>query len=418
MSTSRGFGDASIASATRCDDFPRRLTRSQRSRLIKSTRKLTKLLGENPMPSVNLPLASPISSPRKKYREGNAAALYSPILSTTKKLARVALDHLQTGHRRDPDAKSQWEDMGSIKSGPATLPHGSDWRPVLILQPESNLESEIDGYISYVSSGEPSPSLSSLRKRPSSLVSISTSKSCLHSPPPEYEKWNEEREVRHRRKRFAKLARFLGERIPPDLLLPKPGSAKPNRGSPRRRRFLPSLVPPVPPVIPLIRAEETPTSRQETPLSSSPPCSLMDSPRHTSVEKTVEVFETNDSEPTSSSTDAAPSHPLAQAHFPSRRESSISLFHEHSAQSCANGYFEVDDHIYVVSSEDGKGLESYPILGSSRSESRSAFLRLRPSTSSPEPGAVSHRSERRQGWSGEWNAPNMQDVISKLRDLR
>jgi len=368
------------------------------------------------MPSVNLPLASPISSPRKSRREGNAAALYSPILSMTKKLARVALDHLQTGHHRDPDTHCQWEDMGSIKSGPATLPHGSGWTPVLVLQPESNFEAEIDGYISYVSSGAPSPSLSSLGKRPSSLFSISTSKSCLHSPP-ECEKWNEEWELRHRRKRFAKLARFLGERIPPDLLLPNPGSAKPNRGSPRRRRFLPSLVPPVPPVIPPTRAE-TPTLQQETPLSSSRPCSLVDCPRHTSVEEPVEVFEANDSEPTSSGTGAAPSHPLAQAHFSSRSESSISLFHEHSTQSCTNGYFEVDDHIYAVSSEDGKGPESYPVLGSPRSESRSAFLRLRPSTSSPEPGAVSHRSERRQGWSGEWNAPNMQDVISKLRDLR
>jgi hypothetical protein len=261
----------------------------------------------------------------------------------------------------------------------------------------------------------PSPSLSSLRKPPSSLFSISTSKSYIH-PTPESEKWIEEREVRHRRKRFAKLARFLGERIPPDLLLPKQESAKPSGGSPRRRRFLPSLVPPFPSVIPPIRAE-TPTSRQGTPLSISPPCSLVECPRPPSVEKTVEVFEAN--EPTSSSTDAASSHPLAQAHFPSRSDSSISLFHEHSTQSCTNGYFEVDDHINAVSSEDGKGPESSPImLVPPRSESRSAFLRLRPSTSSPEPGAVSYRSERRQGWSGEWNAANMQDVISKLRDLR
>jgi len=365
------------------------------------------------MPSVNLPLASPISSPRK-CREGNAAALYSPILSMPKKLARVALDHLQMVYRRDPDTNCQWEDMGSIKSGPATLPHGSGWSSVLVLQPESNLESEIDGYISYVSSSVPSPSLSSLRKRASSLFSISTSKSCLHSPP-EGEKWNEEREARHRRKRCAKLARFLGERIPPDLLLPKPGSAKSNRGSPRRRRFLRSLVPPVPPVIPPIRTE-TPTLQQETPLSISPPCSLVDCPRPTSVEKTVEDFETND--PTSSSTDAAPSHPLAQAYLPSHSESSISLFHEHSTQSFTNGYFEVDDHINAVSPEDEKEPESYPMLVPPRSESRTAFLHLRPSACSPEPGAVSHRSERRQGWSGEWNAPNMQDVISKLRDLR
>jgi len=409
MSTSRSFGDAST---TRCDDFPRRLTRSQRSQLIKSTRKLTKLLGENPMPSVNLP--SPISSSRKKCREGNAAALYSPILSMTKKLAR-ALDPLQMANRRDPGTNCQWEDMGGTRLGPPTLPHGGGWPPVLVLQTESNFESEIDGYISHVSSRVPSPSLCSSRKRPSSLLSISTSKSCLHSPP-ECEKWKEEREAHHRRKRFAKLARFLGERIPPDLLLPKPGSVKPNRASPRRRRFLPSLVPPVPPVIPPLRAE-SPILQQETPLSISPPCPLVGSLRPTSVGRTVEIFETN--EFTSSTTpDAAPPHPLAQEHLRSHNEPSIYSSYEHSTQPRINGYFEVGGHVDAVSSEDEKEPESYPLLVPPRSESRLAFLRLRPSASSPEPGAVSHRRERRQGWSGEWNSANMQDVISKLRDLR
>ena len=360
------------------------------------------------MPSVNPP--SPVSSPQGKRREGNAAALYSPILSMTKKLARAALDPLKMAYHRDPDPHRQRKDMDSTK----TLPRGSGWSPVLVLQPESDFESEIGANISYVSSRVPSPSLSSLRKRPSSLFSISTSKSCLHSPL-DCEKWNEEREARHRRKRFAKLARFLGERIPPDLLLPQPGSAKPNRGSPRRRRFLPSLIPPVPPVIPPIRAE-SPTLQQGTPLSISPPCSLAGYPRPTSVEKTVEVFESN--EPTSSKTDAAPSHPLAQEHLRSHSESSISLSHEHPTQPRTNGYSEVDDHVDAMSSEDGNERESYPLLVSPRSESRLAFLRLRPSSSSPEPSAVSHRSERRQGWSGEWNAASMQDVVSKLRDLR
>ena len=412
MSTSRSFGDTPT---TRCDDLPRRLTRSQRSRLIKSTRKLTKLLGENPMPSVNSP--SPISSPQKKCQEGNAAALYSPILSITKKLARVARDPRKMAYHRESDTNYQWEDTGNAKSGPATLPRGSGsgWPPVLVLHPESNFESEIDGCISYVSSRVPSPSLCSLRKRPSSLFSVSTSKSCLHSPL-ECEKRKEEREASHRRKRFAKLARFLGERIPPDLLLPKPGSTKSNRGSPRRRRFLPSLVPPVPPVIPPIRAE-SPILRQEMPLSISPPRSLVGGcSRPTSVEKPVEVFETN--EPTSPSTDAAPSHPLAQEHLRSHSESSISSSHEHSTRPRTNGHFEVDDNVDAASREDGKEPESYPLLVPPRSESRLAFLRIRASTPSPEPGTFSHRRERRQGWSGEWNAPNMQDVISKLRDLR
>jgi hypothetical protein len=84
-------------------------------------------------------------------------------------------------------------------------------------------------------------------------------------------------------------------------------------------------------------------------------------------------------------------------------------------------YFEVDDHVDTVSVslEDGKEPEDSPLMVSPpRSESRLAFLRLRSATPSPEPRVYSHRSERRQGWSGEWNVASMQDVISKLRDLR
>lgn|SRR6266850_864480 len=385
------------------EDFPE-LTPSQRSRRVKSARKLMKILGENPMPHFDmLSPMSPISSPRKKSRKGSAATLYTPILSVTKKLVRVALEPLQVVYRRDSD--TEWEDTGSSKSGPADLSQGFGRSPVLFYQTEPRLESDIDDHTSYVSTQIPSPSASSFRKRPSSLFSISTSRSFLPSPP-DWEKWKEEREARHRRRRVSKLARFLGERIPPDLVLPKPKS---NIGSPRRR-FPPLITSPITPVVPSMQSE-SPTSQQGTPLSLSPPSSLAEGPRP-GVEKTVEFFETT--EPRPSSPDAAPS-------WHSHREPSISLPHDGSMQPRPDSYFEVDDHVDTVSVslEDGKEPEDSPLMVSPpRSESRLAFLRLRSAAPSPEPRVYSHRSERRQGWSGEWNVASMQDVISKLRDLR
>jgi len=178
------------------------------------------------------------------------------------------------------------------------------------------------------------------------------------------------------------------------------------------RRFLPPPTPPVPPIIPPARAESL-TSQQGSPRSLSPSSSLADGPQP-AIETTVEVFETT--EPPSSSSDA---RQLAQGHRRSHSESSISSSHERSMQPGTDEYFETDDHIDAISSEGTKESESGPLLSPPpRSESRLGFLRLRAASPSPEPSAVSHRSERRQGWSGEWNAASMQDVISKLRDLR
>ncbi|KAI0002432.1 hypothetical protein BJV74DRAFT_599277 [Russula compacta] len=388
------------------------LSHSQHSRLVKSTRKVTKLLGENPGPQVNL--SSTASIPRKQSWESNIAAKCSPILSVTRKLARAALDPLQKICRRDPDTDS--ESMCSCKSGAAemtTLSHESSLSSSPVLQPESHFEPEMDDYASPISPQAPSPTASLLRKRRFSLASIST-KSLLLSQA-EWEKWKEEREAHRCRKRFAKLARHLGEGIPPDLVLPKPEFAKPtvSRASSRRRRLLAALVPPVRPVIP--RQEgESPTSEQETPVSISPPSTLSDVPGP-AVEKTVEVFRSN--KHASLSADAELPSQFARRRWHSQSEFSISLTGGHSMHPHTYGYFEVDDHADAISVEQP---ESYRLMVQSpapRTESRLAFLRLRSPASSPTPDAVSHRSERRQGWSGEWNAANMQDVITKLRDL-
>ena len=402
-------GPSDYTPTTQCDYLPR-LTHTQRSRLVKSTRKLTKVLGENPMPQVN---PSSAISFWKKSPERNMAVLHGPILSTAKKLARVALEPLQMIYRRDSDRDS--EDMQSIQSGPGevnTLSRGGNWSSMLVLQAAPSFDSEMDDHSSYVSSQVPSPATSLFSKRPSSAISASasTSKSTLFSPS-EWEKSKEEREISSRRKRLSKLARHLGERIPPDLILPKPRSAKPNRRSPRKRHFSPGLTPPVPPVVPPLLAE-SPTYEQRTMPSISPPSSLLDVPRP-AVEKTVEIFESTGYTP-----NGLPSPLFSQRHrYPHSRFSSHSL-RDRTTQSPNDGYFEVIDHADAISFEEDKMPETGPLMVfPSRPESRLAFLRHRPASPFPVPNVVSHRSERRQGWSGEWNVASMQDVISKLRDL-
>ncbi|TFY51667.1 hypothetical protein EVG20_g10891, partial [Dentipellis fragilis] len=66
--------------------------------------------------------------------------------------------------------------------------------------------------------------------------------------------------------------------------------------------------------------------------------------------------------------------------------------------------------------------DDLPAPGQARSESRLAGLirAERDGQAQAQNPAllVAHRSERRQGWSGEWNAESVQDVIMRLRDLK
>jgi len=407
------------------------LTRSQRSRLIKSTRKVTKILGENPMPQLGLNIPSPISFPRGKALGINAAALCSPIISVTKKFARVALEPLQIVYRRDSDTDSEGTRYDKSRPAKVETCHGGNWSPVLVFQTETDYESETESPVSSASSpfSSPTSSESTFGKRQSSLfsTSASASKSFLSLPSlAEWDKLKERREARGHRKRLAKLARHLGETIPPELILPRSGCAttKSKRGPSRRRRRRSYQPPPVarPPNVPSLPvAVESPSTEQGSPLSASPSPSLFDV-LPPAVQKTVEVFGSADH--TTVSMDVAQPRPW-ESEFEQRRtrshsESSIPLPCELASQSHANEYFEANDHIGTASSvEDGHEPEtSSLIIPQPRSESRMAFLRSRATVSSPEPGEVLHRSERRQGWSGEWNAASMRIVISKLRDLR
>ena len=402
MSVPRPFEDTPTTQV----DNPPQLSDTQRSQLVKSTRKLAKILGENPMSQVNRP--SVISPRWKKSRESNIVDSGNPFFSMAKKLARAALDPLQIIYRRDPDTNN--EDIYGIKSSAGemdTLSSGNNWPSMLVLQAVTSRDSEIDGhYDPYVSSPVPSPAMSSFSKRPPSIISAFASKSTLFLPG-EWEKSKEEREISHRRKRVSKLARHFGERIPPDLIFPKPMSVRPNRRSQRRRRFLPARTPSVPSIVPSLPAK-SPPSDQETTSSLSSPSSMFGISRP-AVEETVEVFE---------SAGYAPDRPQS-FHKHQRLQSSFSaplLREPRPTQPPTDGYSggidNPDAYLWGKKPESGSSAVS-----PRRPESRLDFLRLRPASPPPAPRAVLHRSERRQGWSGEWNVASMQDVISKLRDL-
>ena len=387
---------------TQINNLPR-LSHTQRSQLVKSTRKLAKILGENPMPQVNRP--SMISPPWKKSRESNIVDSCSPIFSIAKKLAHAALNPLQIVYRRDPDTNN--EDIYGIKSSSGEMDTLSRGPSMLVLQAVTSRDSEIDGHDDpSVSSQVPSPAMSSFSKRPPSIISASASKSTLFSPA-EWEKSTEEREISHRRKRVSKLARHLGERIPPDLMLPKPMSVKPNRRSQRKKRFLAARTPPVPSIVPPLPAE-SPTLEQEMTPSPSSPCSTFVVSRP-AVEEAVEVFE-----PAGYAPDAVPRPGIFQRYQRLRGIFSAPLLRERSTQPPTNGYPGGIDHSDAISLEDIEQESGSSGVSPRRPESRLTFLRLRPP---PVPSVVLHRSERRQGWSGEWNVASMQDVISKLRDL-
>ena len=351
---------------------------------------------------------SMISPPWKKSRENNIVDSGNPIFSMAKKLARAALNPLQIVYRRDPDTNNK-DIYGTISSSGEN--NALSRRPsMLVLQAVTNHDSDIDGHDdSSVSSQVSSLEMTSFSKRPPSIISASASKSTLFLPA-EWEKSTEEREISHRRKRVSKLARHLGERIPPDLMLPKSMSVKPNRRSQRKKRFLAARTPPVPSIVPPPPAE-SPTSEQETTPSPSSPCSTFVVSRP-AVEEAVEVFE-----PAGYAPDAVPRPQISQKYRRLRGIFSAPLLRERSTQPPTNRYPGEIDHSDAISLEDIEQESGSSGVSPRRPESRLALLRLRPTSPPPAPSVVLHRSERRQGWSGEWNVASMQDVISKLRDL-
>jgi hypothetical protein len=130
------------------------------------------------------------------------------------------------------------------------------------------------------------------------------------------------------------------------------------------------------------------------------------------VEETVEVFESAGYTP-----DVVPRPQSSQKHQRLHGTFSAPLLRERPTQPPTNGYSRGIDHSDAIFLEDEERESGSSVVSPRRPESRLAFLRLRPASHPPAPDVVLHRSEHRQGWSGEWNVASMQDVISKLRDL-
>jgi hypothetical protein len=127
----------------------------------------------------------------------------------------------------------------------------------------------------------------------------------------------------------------------------------------------------------------------------------------------VEVFESVGFTP-----DAVPRPQYSQRH--QRRlhgTFSAPVLRERPTQPPTDGYSGRIGHSDAISLEDREPENRSSVISPRRPESRLAFLHLRPGSPPLAPNVVLHRSERRQGWSGEWNVGSMQDVISKLRGL-
>jgi len=132
----------------------------------------------------------------------------------------------------------------------------------------------------------------------------------------------------------------------------------------------------------------------------------------TAVEETVEVFESAGYAP-----DSVPPFQFSQKQPRLHGTFSAPSLRERPTQAPTFGYSGGIGHSGAICLEDKEPEIGSSVVPPRRPESRLAFLHRRQASSPPAPNVVLHRSESRQGWSGEWNVASMQDVISKLRDL-
>ncbi|KAH9177544.1 hypothetical protein EDB89DRAFT_2064520 [Lactarius sanguifluus] len=314
-------------------DSPPRLTGWQRSQLVKSTRKLAKLLGETPVsvPQITLPPPGPLS-PRTNSRGIIQECPRSPI-ATLKKLARTAFEPIQVALRRDPD--SDGEGARSTNSeracvGTSSL-RGHDQSPVLFVG-APNL-APVDSrarHIPQVPPNSPSPFGPSSRRRRSSLTSVASSELILSAT--EWEECEAGREARRRRKRLSKLTRHLGESIPSYLISPNMTYSKP-----KSNINTPILT---------TNMHSAPPLEQGTPFSSTTlPSPISKSPKP-AVARTVDsvVGSIGRSQSHRCNADATSPRLLAWGLRRSRSASTPSLSHKHLTLPPPDTYFAPDDH--------------------------------------------------------------------------
>ncbi|KAA1477385.1 hypothetical protein DENSPDRAFT_844575 [Dentipellis sp. KUC8613] len=256
----------------------------------------------------------------------------------------------------------------------------------------------------------------------------------------------EKKEMLIRRKRMDKLARYLGETPPADLVFqaPHPGAG---RWALRKSRSLSILIPederererarddgartgshsmdierPLPPLPhpasaprrerlhPFV-ASPLPTLERLNSAISTPPAHIGEVP----IPAPAPTRPTNSTSPRLATTSTERT-PRPQAHItPGPRLASLFVTHSRPDPALdAGALMRVYSHDDLPSPGHGHG--------HGRSESRLAglFRAERDGQAQAQNPAllVAHRSERRQGWSGEWNAESVQDVVTRLRDLK
>lgn len=321
MSTTRPTYDVPIT--------PPRLTSWQRSRLVRSTRKLAKILGETPLHEI-----TPPSPQTNKSRDIVQQSSRSPIVSLTKKFARTAFEPIQVALRREPEGDIEGaRSINSERANAGTPSRQRDQSPA----PVPNL-APVDSrarYISQVSSG-PSPIESSYRGRQLSVASISSS--CLVRSLAECEEFEEEREARSRRRRLSKLTRHLGESIPPDLIISKITSKR--KSSTNTHTF----IPPVVSNPSAVRSAALPLE-QGTPFSSTTLSNPISKTPNPAVAGKVDSFVGSIGRSLSQRFNAGVTSPrlLAQRLRRSRSEATLSLSHEHLTLIRPDTYFAADD---------------------------------------------------------------------------
>ncbi|KAI0051524.1 hypothetical protein FA95DRAFT_1554339 [Auriscalpium vulgare] len=429
------------------------LSPTQRSRLIKSTRKLAKILGTTPLLQVTPP--SPSHDPRRARLRPSSRSLHEMAdesVATTASLKLRSLDPSRSlHHRKSEDSASS--DAGSIRStasAPASSPNrrqDAPWvqgPPVLQYKPKKRPDFKVDTAAAQRFSTSSQQSAMTVGGRHSRSNSNASTLSAINSPRTgrflrmstimsgsvvlDAEK-TKEVAAQARRKRMSKLTRYLGEPVPPALVQP---IATQKIWRLRRTRSI--SVPSAADEFTVVSTGQPQATTVAGPAPLTPSLSI------------PEVLEPEPADETTTSPSSVATHvshatlvtlatpPIESVAFapadigavPRRRISHLRSRSEAAPSPRLGSFYERDyfenEDVYSVRS-DSQSEEPYYRPDSRadvpRSESRLGVLRnILGRGEREDAGLVAHRSERRQGWSGEWNAASVQDVIVKLRDLK
>ncbi|KAI0029604.1 hypothetical protein K488DRAFT_88568 [Vararia minispora EC-137] len=395
------------------------LTAAQREHLKKSTRKLAKVLGATPMLRVtpaltgsqdDLSVGVQFASVRNHVAALNAAS--APTTPTWCTLTGASPGG--TTLRRAPQL--QFPSTGPCKeTGLAALS-----------SPQTLLVRTAPPWATVVT-----PSSTTARRAsflPATPLSAYNEADPIHM----------EHERRLLRKRLSKLSRTLGQTVPPVLVVPRRRSVSRQR-SVRNHHTLrislgavgvdsPRLSASMHTSASMRTASSLDDLQEETPESSSVYEGLPEIWQAVHAHRSTEAFVTAEDESAVSLHDTAPPEaeldkPLRSAR-PRTRPASMMInsfadlrpqrarSEEPSPRQPAALH---EAHEELDAAERARLQEELP----SRSGSRIAQIFLRKLNAHEEhEHTIAHRSERRQGWSGEWNAASVQDVIAKLRELK